>query len=1418
MKRISYFTQLKYLVVILAFSLISGNIFATHAQSADITYQCLGGNQYRINVSFYRDCAGVAAPNTVGVNLSAASCTQNSNVTLTRLAGTGQDVTQVCNTITTQCNGGNYPGVQEYKYTAVVTLAAQCTDWVFSFSLCCRNNAINTINNPGGENIYVEAKLNNLNFPCNNSPSFTIPPVSYPCIGQTSCFNHGVIEPDGDSLYYSLLSPATGPTTSVTYIGGYSANQPLISSPAVTFNPFTGDICMTPSMLEVTVLAVKVEEWRNGVFVGSVVRDIQLRTVMCNNNVPTVSGINGTGQFSTTACVGSNLSFTIPAQDVNAGQTVTITWNGGIQGATFTSNNQQIPTGTFNWTPTAAAAGSIPHCFTATVRDNNCPLNGVQVYSFCITVSALNITTTASTANCGASNGSASVTVLNGTAPYTYQWTPNGGNNATANGLQAGVYSVNVTDASGCSTSQNVTIGSGAAPGNLNVTSTTVSCFNGTNGTATANVNGGQQPYSYQWSNGATTQAIQNLIAGTYQVNVTTANGCVSSGSITITQPVLPLSLTSNGTSVSCFGGNNGTVNVAATGGTTPYSYTWNTIPVQNSAIANNLTAGTYMVTVTDNNGCVSTDEVTITQPTQLSLNLNNQQNVSCNGNNNGILSVNVNGGTQPYNYNWNNGNFPNTSTLNNLAAGTYTLVVTDANGCSQTANYTITEPLGLTSTISAQSNISCYGFSNGSITTITQGGTAPYSYQWNNGATTSSINNLSQGSYSLTVTDANGCTNTLSSTLSAPNFPLSSSITPSAVSCFGGNNGQVTVATSGGTTPYTYQWNSTPIQTTSTASNLLANNYSVIITDANGCVSNNTTTISQPNPLVVSLSNLQNITCNGLSNGSINIATTGGTQPYSYNWNNGTLPNSSTQNNLAVGTYNIVVTDVNGCTQNANYIITQPTVLTSSISNLQNITCYGLTNGNITTTTLGGTPPYIYQWNNGATTSNNSNLSTGNYNLTITDNNGCNTQVNTTITQPIAITTTVSNSVIICPGVQLTLQAVSNGGTGLLSYHWNNGMSNQNISVSPLADTTYQVYSTDANGCVGPTASTTIEVNDILLSSLTVPPTQIICEGETAIVFASFVPGKGTYTYVWNNGLGAALGPFTVSPTTTTNYQIVVTDNCNNTISNEVLVQVNPLPEVALSPQVGVGCGSVEFNLQNNQSNPVGIESHWNFGDNTFSTTQNPIKSYNSTGSYTITLIVTNPFGCTELASTTINAIVNPVAEANFTYSPDEDLTTNNATLRFDNYSTNTTSYKWSFGDGATSIEISPTHTYQEKGMYDIILITNNNFNCADTLIKKVTIDPAYNFYVPNAFTPDADGLNEVFTAKGEEIKEFSMAIFNRWGEKICETHDLEKGWNGRAKEGNDVAQEGVYVYDIRLRDFTGKLHTMQGKVTLIK
>jgi gliding motility-associated-like protein len=1188
MKLSTFFYPFLLLIVIFV-STTFNKTFATHAQSADITYQCLGNNQYQINVSFYRDCSGANAPNTITINTSSNQCGQNFNSTISLIPNTGIDVTPICNTLTTVCNGGNTAGVEEYIYEGIITLPTFCNDWTFSFSLCCRNNAINTINNPGGENIYVEAFLNNLDFACNNSATFSNPPVSFPCIGQTSCFNHGAIDIDGDSLYYSLIAPMTSAITNVTYIAPYSAQQPLTSNPATNFNPNNGDICMTPTLQQVTVLAVRVEEYRNEILVGRVTRDIQLRSVNCNNNLPYTTGINGTGQFNINACANSPLNFNIPTNDIDAGQTVSLNWNNAIPNATLTDNGNQIPTGTFNWTPSTADISTTPYCFTATVSDDNCPLNGVQIYSFCITVSGFSANTSATLANCGASNGSATANITGGIAPFTYQWTPNGGNNITANGLAAGNYSVLITDAAGCSATASATVGVGGQPGNINVTSTNVSCFGNNDGSATANVNGGQPPYTYLWSGGNTTQTNNNLAPGQYYVQVTTNNGCVKVDSITITEPS-PLILSSTTTNVTCFAGNDGTATVITTGGTPNnqggYNYSWNTTPVQNTPTASNLTAGNYVVTVTDNNGCSASHNIDVIAPQPITINLINQQNVSCNGGNDGSLTTIVSGGVAPYDFNWNNYNYPNISNASNLNSGVYLLNVTDANGCSAVTQFAITTPTALNTSINSITNISCFGANDGSIQTSTIGGTSPYTYQWNNN---------------------------------------------------GGNTANIT--------------------------NLSANNHIIIVTDANGC------------------------------------------------------------------------TDTN------------------------------------------------------------------------------NAQIN----EPTAVTTVLTAPTIICPGQASLLTASASGGTGTYSYQWNNANGNANQTVSPTTTTTYYVNAIDANGCLGNVDSATIVVNDINLVTLDITADTSLCEGEAYLISANVSNGIGNYTYNWNNGLGNGAGPFLVSPLTTNNYTVAVTDVCGNSISKSVTVNVNPNPIVNLLPQSQTGCGEVLLSLSNNSNVPSGSLFNWNFGDNTFSNQENPSKNYTQTGIFNVALVITTPAGCQANGSTTLNIVINPQAIADFEFSP-EKITMLNPTVDFENLSTNANFYEWSFDDGNTSLLLNPSNKYVADGMYTVTLIAKNTAGCNDTIEKEVVIDPEYHFYIPNAFTPNNDGDNEIFTAVGEEITEFNMQIFNRWGELIYETNSLNNGWNGTAKGGNEISQEGVYVYNIQLKDWQGLNHRFTGHVNLIK
>lgn len=1157
--------------------------FASHAQSADITYQCLGGNQYQVTLSFYRDCAGVAAPTTATINISSASCGQNLTLTLNRIAGTGIEVSPICTQMSTQCTGGGYPGVQEYKYAGIITLPTQCADWTFSFSLCCRNASINTIVNPSAENIYVEATLDNLNFSCNSSPVFSNPPVPFVCIGQPYCFNNGSSDINGDSLSYSLITPRTGPGTTVIYNSPYSAAQPLLSSPAVAFDNITGDMCMSPTQIEVTVFAVLVKEWRNGMLVGSVMRDIQLRTITCTNSNPYVNGINNTGQYSLMACAGVPLNFSISSFDVDSSQSVSINWNNAIAGASFTSSAGIRPTAVFSWTPGTADISTASHCFTVTVRDDNCPYNGSQTYAFCITVTGLALSTTTTPSNCGASNGTATVQVISGTGPYTYQWI-GGGTNLNQNGLTAGTYTVNVSNSGGCTSSATATVATGAAPGNVQVSSVNVSCYGMNNGSATANANGGQAPYTYLWSNGATTPTINNLAPNQYKVAITTANGCIAKDSVIITQPPAPLTFTSSQVNPSCYGTATGSAAVVASGGTAPYSYSWNTNPVKTTAA------------------------------------------------------------------------------VNQLVAGSYTAVITDANGCTTMAEFTLTEPPLLNATGMIVNNVSCNGLADG----------------------------------------------------------------------------QAIAGASGGTGMYSYMWSTSPAQYTQSVNNLAPGNYFITVTDANNCIAHSSVTISEPAPLTISAAAFP-VTCNGLCNGQ-------------------TIVNPS-----------------------------------------------------------GGTPGYGYQWlPNGGTSASASGLCPGTYTITVTDNNGCNTNTTVAVTQPAPLTLTAAGATTICSGQNTTISASATGGNGSYTYNWTNLGAGATQTVSPAYTYTYSVTATDANGCVSPLATVPINVTSLTAANLTVSGSSAVCSGVSTTISSSVSGNTGPVTISWNAGLGSGNGPFTVSPVSSTTYIVTVTDACGHSITESVPVIVHPLPQVSLTPQTLVACREVTATFTENSGTNGTSQFNWSLGDGTVSFEMSPVHTYTNSGIYKILLTVTTPYGCVNTASTTCDVTVNKSSIAGFTAEA-TDGSTISPSYRFYNESQNAASFSWEFGDGAVSAIADPQHTYAEKGEYMVTLYTSSSAGCMDTLTKKIEIRPVFTFYIPNAFTPDGDNINDYFTAKGDEIHDFKMMIFDRWGEMIYQTTDIRTGWDGKANNGSKVAETGVYVYRITVRDFDDHSHNYTGHVTLL-
>lgn len=386
----------KLLLFAAAILLWHGEAHATHAMGGELTYTCLGNNKYRVTLNFYRDCNGVAAPtncnNGLQFNVSSSACGANFNQCFPN-SPTVEVITPICPSEVDRCASatGTY-GVQRYTYTKVVDLSsyAGCggNDWVFAWSLCCRNNAITSLNNPGNRELYLDAQLNNSAGLCNSSPTFTNSPTAFYCLGEPISYNPGAVDVDGDSLVFSLIPARSAGGANIPYNANYSALQPIRNNGganSVTLDPQTGTMTVTPSVLQVAVVTYQVKEYRNGVLIGVVTRDVQFVVRACTGNTsPSASGINGTNAYTLSVCAGTPVSFTVNSNDANAGQTVTMSWNSGIPGGTFTTSGFPFPSGTFTWTPTVANIGN--NTFTVHVEDNGCPLKASGDYGYSILV------------------------------------------------------------------------------------------------------------------------------------------------------------------------------------------------------------------------------------------------------------------------------------------------------------------------------------------------------------------------------------------------------------------------------------------------------------------------------------------------------------------------------------------------------------------------------------------------------------------------------------------------------------------------------------------------------------------------------------------------------------------------------------------------------------------------------------------------------------------------------------------------------------------------------------------------------------------------------------------------------------------------------------------------------------------------
>lgn len=759
----------------------------------------------------------------------------------------------------------------------------------------------------------------------------------------------------------------------------------------------------------------------------------------------------------------------------------------------------------------------------------------------------------------------------------------------------------------------------GGAPLDVTVSKISdVSCFGGNDGIAIANVSGGSSPYTYNWSSGSTSSTATNLSAGNNTVTITDASNNTVTGSVFINQPS-PLSVGLSATQVSCNGDSDGLITAIPAGGTSPYSFNWSTGAT--TSTINNLSAGTYSVTITDDNQCQTVNTTVIFEPAAITSSIGIDNEISCFGGNDGALTVSVSGGTPNYSYSWSTG--ATTASINNLNAGVYTVTITDANGCAQVEGLNLGQPSVLTLTLESTDE-TVFGGNDGTATAIAGGGTPAYTYAWSNGATTPVITNLAPGIYGVTVSDQNDCQISGDVEVLAVDCNLAASSTSVTPSCLGSSDGSISVTVSGQVGVVTYQWSHDPNLNGPNAGNLSVGVYSVTITDELNCSS--ILAIDLPDGDAISIgSELVPVSCSDSCDASIVLTPSGGNGSFNVLWSTGET--GLIVENLCAGNYSATVTDALGCQENINILIENPSPLALS-STITDVDCNGASTGGIQITASGGTSPYSYAWSTGATTPDITNLPASIYTLTITDNNGCTLVSDFNVGEPdslsLSITVTDESANDAADG---SIEAAASGGSGAYDFLWSTG--DTTALIENLAPGFYTVVVTDANGCEL-SGSATVGAFDcnFEIELLAIEPACFA--GQDGALETSIISGEAPFDYNWSTGsTSASITDLTAGP-----YSLTVVDasNCSIQLSYE-LGEPDPL-ELSASIQDAVCFGSCDgaVNLTVSGGSPP-----YTFEWSTGTTDQNMDNL--CAGVYTVS--VTDNNGCIVIDSFTI---VEPV------------------------------------------------------------------------------------------------------------------------------------------------------------------------------
>lgn len=908
---------------------------------------------------------------------------------------------------------------------------------------------------------------------------------------------------------------------------------------------------------------------------GSVTIDGLPSTINAGDTYPisvTVTNPNGNavrGGFQLVVLNGSNQNAGT-LSNVSPGAQLRVaggkTYFGHAPAANFPASNEL--TFTADWTA-PATAGSVPQIkFYASAviangadgnsNDRVALTNNIVPFQGGVTPLQVSISNVSPTSCSNTNDGEATANVTGGTANYNFLWS-NGSTLQTNVTLAPGLATVTVTDNAGMTASASVTITS--PPAIQMVSSGSTVCDNASNGTVSVIASGGVGNFSYNWSTGNSTSSVANLTAGTYIVTVTDANNCSKTGVANVVESP-PININGTIEVVECFGQNSGGIITSISGGTGNKTYLWSNGSVQQNL--SNVSAGTYVLTVTDAAQCTNSSTWVVTQPAALNGVANIQNNVNCFGGNNGSAIVSASGGTLPYSFNWSNGQTSSgsSSTLSNLTAGTYSVTISDTYSCQKIVTFDITQPAQIAFNPNI-TNVSCFGLSNGQINSGATGLQGNASYVWSNGASTANINNINVGNYLLTVTDSQGCAATKQFTITQPQ-QMSIILNTTNVSCNNANNGSISAQVSGGSGNKTFIWSSG--QNTSTISGLSAGNYVVTVTDSNNCTSSQTATVATAPSFMINLISANNITCHGDSSGSASVNVIPNT---TYLWSNGAT--TSSVSNLKAGTYSVVATDNQGCKSNSiEVIITQPEKLKANLIAVDSILCPGEINGFLSIGLSGGTGQIDYRWSHGDTLLLTDSLNANIYTISLTDAAACKQSYKFKVHQAEQIRLdNVKITNVKCSGdSDGAIEIVVSGGFGPLSYVWSDTLL-MGDSIYQLKAGNYTITATDVGKCKSSTSYNLISINPpVIINSIEVvnPTSTTNKDGSlTAIVTG----GTGNLTIEWyqlNQLIGTGV---TIANIGAGFYNVIITDSEGCKISKNIIL--NSVSSTSQTPKLSV-------------------------------------------------------------------------------------------------------------------------------------------------------------------------------------------------------------------------------------------------------